>query len=78
MSSIAGQLVASFVAEALVLGGVDGLGLFEDLARDLLIGAVLSVGGVGLDAGAVEGDRSDADEPGLGAEDQDLAEELGE
>ena len=76
--AIAGQLVAALVAELLVLGCVDLGGLLEDLLRQLLVGAVLPLGGVGGDPGAVEGERADRDQAGLAAEDQYLGEELGQ
>ena len=71
-----GQLVAARVAETLVLFGVDGVGVLEDLARDLLVIAGGVMRRVGLDLGAVDGDHADADQPRLGAQPQHLAEQL--
>jgi hypothetical protein len=48
-----GQLVTARVAEALVLFGVDGVGVLEDLARDLLIIARGVMRGVGVDLRAI-------------------------
>lgn len=76
-----GQLVAATLAQALVLFGVQGCGLFEDaldLFAYLLVGAVRPMRGVGLDLGAVEGEQADRDEPRFGAEPQDLGEGLGQ
>jgi hypothetical protein len=76
--AVAGQLVAAGLAEALVLGGVDLLCLFEDLLGDLDVGAVLAIGGVGGDPSAVEGQGADRNEAALGAEREDAGEQLGE
>ena len=38
----------------------------------------MSIGDIGLDPGAVKGERSDRDQAGLSAEDEDLGEELGQ
>jgi len=72
-----GQLVAAPIAVELVLGGVDGLGLFDDLARQLLVIDVRVATGVGVDLGAVDRDDPDLGQPGPRAEDQDLAEQPG-
>jgi hypothetical protein len=50
------QLVAARVAIKLILGGVDRLGLFNDLARQLLVVDVRVATGVGVDLGAVDRD----------------------
>jgi hypothetical protein len=45
------------------------------ISRELLVGAVLPIGGVCSDPGAVDGDRADRDQAGLGAEGEHLAKE---
>ena len=72
------QLVAARIAEALVLLGVDGGGVFEDLARDLLVAARRALRRVGVHLRAVDGDHPDADQPGLGAQREHLAEQPGQ
>ena len=70
-----GQLVAARIAETLVLFGVDGVGMLEDLLGDLLVIARRVMRRVGLQLGAVDRDHADADQPRLGAEPEDLAEQ---
>jgi hypothetical protein len=61
------KLIAARVAEALILLGIDSVGLLEDLARDLLVVARGLRRGVGVHLGAVDGDHPDAHQPRLGA-----------
>ena len=70
------QLVAARIAEALVLFGVDGGRVLEDLARDLLIAARRALRRVGVHLRAVDRDHPDANQAGLGAEREHLAEQL--
>ena len=72
---LARQLVAARVAELLVFLGIDGVGLGEDLARDLLVIARRLRRGVGRHLGAVDGDHPDPNQPRVGAERQHLAEQ---
>ena len=72
------QLVAARVAELLVFLGIDRVGLGEDLARDLLVIARRLRRGVGRDLGPIDGDHPDPDQPGVRAERQHLAEQLGQ
>ena len=75
---VLGQLVAASLAVDLVLGSIDAAGFFEDLGGDLLIGADGAVARRGSEFGAVDGDHPDLDQSGLGAEAEDLAEEVSE
>ena len=70
-AAITWELVASLLPELFVLGRINRVGLFEDLVGELLIAAVLSIGGIGLDPGAVKGERSDRDQACLSAEDEE-------
>jgi hypothetical protein len=72
---LAGQLIAR-IAEALILLGVDGRGVFEDLPRDLLVAARRALRRIRVDLRAVDGDHSDANQAGLAAERQHLTEQL--
>ena len=69
------QLVAARIAEPLVLLGVDGSRVFEDLARDLLVAARRALRRIGVHLRAVDRDHPDADQAGLGAEREHLAEQ---
>ena len=62
----------------LILGGVDAASLGEDLPSDLLVGAGGLVGRHRGELAAVDGDHPDPDQSGLGAEAEDLAEEIAE
>jgi hypothetical protein len=73
-----GQLVPARVAEALVLLGVDGVGLLEDLVRDLLVIARGVMPGVGVNLGAIDRDHADPNQVRFGAQPQHLAEQLGQ
>ena len=70
------QLIAAPLAELLVLGRVDLGGLFEDLARDLLVIARRPLGRVGMHLRAVNRDDPDADHPRVRAQPQHLPEQL--
>jgi hypothetical protein len=72
------QLVAAALTEALVVAGVGFGGLGEDLAGDLLVAAVGAHRRVGLDLGAVQRDHADRHQARLGAEAEDLAEQVTE
>jgi hypothetical protein len=72
---VGGELIASGLAVALVLGGVDLGRLGEHLGRDLLVGADRRVRGRGGELRAVDGDHARPDQPRLGAEAEHLAEE---
>jgi hypothetical protein len=72
------QLVAALSSEALVLLGVDRVGVGEDLAREPLVIARRALGGVGMDRGAVDGEHLGAHQTGIRAQRQDLAEEPGQ
>jgi hypothetical protein len=54
-----GQFVAAGLAVKLILSGVDGLGLVEDLAGNLLVIEILVATGVGVQLGPVDGDHPD-------------------
>ena len=77
-AQLLGQLVAARVAVELVLGGIDRLGLFEDLARELLVVAVGVATGVRRNLGPVDRDDADLGQALLGAQRQDLAEQPGD
>jgi hypothetical protein len=70
-----GQLVAARIAVELILGGVGGLGLLEDLARKLLVIDVRVATGVGMKLGPVDRDDADLRQARPGAEQQHLAEQ---
>jgi hypothetical protein len=70
------QLVAARLAEALVLLGVDRVGLGQDLSRDLLVVARRLHRRVSRQLRAVDRDHADTDQPRLGAHRQHLAEQL--
>ena len=70
------QLIAAPLAELLVLDRVDLGGLFEDLARDLLVIARRPLGRVGMDLRAVDRDDPDAHHPRVRAQPQHLPEQL--
>jgi hypothetical protein len=72
------QLVSARVTELRVFLGVDGVGLSEDLARDLLVIARGLRRRVGRHLRAVDRDHADADQARLGAEREDRAEQLGQ
>jgi hypothetical protein len=74
-SQVLGQLVAAGEAMQLVLGGVDLAGLFDDLRGDLLVAADRVVGSGGRELAAVNRNDPDRDEPGIGAQPEDLAEQ---
>jgi hypothetical protein len=70
------QLIAAGLAELLILERIDALGLFEDLARELLVVAVGVMGGVGVHLGAVDRDHAHRHQARLGADREHLAEQL--
>jgi hypothetical protein len=72
------QLVAAPLAEALVLGAVDRVGLGQDLASDLLVVEVAVLRGVRVHLRAVHGEHSDADQTGVRAQGEHLAEQARE
>ena len=72
------QLVAARLAVGLVLGGVDGLCLGHDLARDLLVIEIGVAAGVSQHLGAVDRDHPDPGQPGLRAEPEHRAEQAGQ
>ena len=57
------QLIAARLAIELVLSRVDGLGFFEDLARDLLVIEVLVATRVRVQLGPVDRDNPDLGQP---------------
>jgi hypothetical protein len=61
------RLITARLAEALVLGSINGLGLLEDLARDLLVVAVGIAARVRRHLCSVDRDHASAHQPGLGA-----------
>jgi hypothetical protein len=73
-----GQRVPAAIPEALVFLGVDGIGLGERLACDLLVAAGRTLRRVGVDPRAVDGNHPDVDQTTLDAEAQDLAEHAGQ
>jgi hypothetical protein len=74
-AQLLGQLVAAGLAVELVFGGVDRFGLFEDLARELLVVAVGIATGVRGDLRPVDRDNADLRQAPLRAEREDLAEQ---
>ena len=77
-AQLLGQLVAARVAVELVLGRVDRLGLFEDLARELLVVDVRVAARVARQLRPVDGDHPDARQTLLRAQRQHLAEQAGD
>jgi hypothetical protein len=75
---LAWQRIAARIVEALILLGVDGRGVFEDLPRDLLVAARGALRRIRVELRAVDGDHSDANQAGLAAERQHLTEQLGQ
>jgi quercetin dioxygenase-like cupin family protein len=69
------QLIATTIAELLVLFGVNAAGLLQDLARELLVIAVGVLGGVGVHLGPVDRDHLNVHKPGLRAQFQHVAEQ---
>jgi hypothetical protein len=72
------QLIATALAELLVLFAIDRVGLGQDLARDLLVVAGGVLRGVGVHLGAVDRDQPDRHQAGPGAEREHLAEQTGQ
>jgi hypothetical protein len=72
------QLIATRVPEALVLSGVDGFRLSEDLACDLLVVERLILVRARGQLRPVNGDHPDLHEPRLGADREHVAEDAGE
>jgi hypothetical protein len=70
------QLIAAPLAVTLVLGAIDGVGLGQDLRRDLLVAARRVAGRVGVHLRPVDRDHPDPDLPGLRAQRQHLPEQL--
>ena len=77
-AQLLGQLIAARVAVELVLGRVDGLGLFEDLARELLVIDVRVAARVARQLRPIDSDHADARQTLLGAQRQHLAEQAGD
>ena len=73
---LGGQLVTARVSEALVLLGVDGVGLLENLARDLLVITCRLRRRVGMDLRAVDRDHANPHQARLGAQRQHVDEQL--
>jgi len=71
------QFVAARVAVKLVFGGIDRLDFLEDLARELLVVAVLVARRVRRDLRPVDRDHTDLGQAAAGAKRQDLAEQAG-
>ena len=71
-----GQLIAAGGAVDLILGGVDAARLGEDLGGDPLVAAGRLLARHRRQLRPVESDHPDLDQPGLGAEAEDLAKEL--
>ena len=69
------QLVAARLTVERVFGGVDGLGFFDDLARELPVIEVLIARRVGMDLRAVHRDHPDLDQSAARAQRQHLAEQ---
>ena len=74
-AQLLGQLVAARLAVKLVLGGVDRLGFFEDLARELLVIDIRVAARVARQLRPVDGNHADAREALLRAQRQHLAEQ---
>ena len=72
------QLVAARLPEALILRGVDLLGFFDDLARELLVVDVLLARRVGVHLRAVDGDHADLDQSAARAQREHFAEQAGD
>jgi hypothetical protein len=72
------QLIAACLAVELILGRVDGLGLLDDLARELLVVEVLVARRIRLHLRAVDGDHGDLGQPAARAQCQHLAEQAGD
>jgi hypothetical protein len=77
-AQLLGQLVAARVAVELVFGGIDRLGLLEDLARELLVVAVRVATRVRRDLRAVDRDDADLGQALLRAQREDLTEQTGD
>ena len=74
-AKLLGQFIAARVAVELVLGRVDRLGFFEDLARELLVIDVRVATRVARQLRPVNSDHADARQPLLRAQRKHLAEE---
>ena len=72
------QLIAAPLAVALVFCAIDGIGLGQNLRRDLLIAARRIPRRVGMDLRPVDRDHPDLDQPGLRAQRQHLPEQVRE
>ena len=77
-AQLLGQFVAARVAVELVLGRVDGLGFFEDLARELLVIDVRVAARVARQLRPVDRDHADRRQALLRAQRQHLAEQAGD
>ena len=74
-AQLLGQLIAARVAVELILGRVDGLGFFEDLARELLVVDVRVAARVARQLRAVDRDHADRRRTLLRAQRRRLAEQ---
>lgn len=72
------QLVAARLAVDLIFGGIDGLGLLDDLPGDLFIAHRLVTAGVGVHLRPVDRDDTGQNEARLGAQLEHRAEQLGQ
>lgn len=77
-TQLLGQLVATSLAIQLVFGGVDGLGLFEDRARDLLVIHVRVAAGVARQLRPIDRDHADTHQSLPRAQRQHFAEQVGD
>ena len=78
VAQVNGQLIAVVLTELLVLGGVGGDRLGQDLLDDLLIGARREFRGARVQLGPVDRDDPNANEARLGAERQHVTEQIRE
>lgn len=72
------QLVAAPLAEALVLGPVDRVGLSEDLLGDPVVVEVLMLRGIRIHLRAINRQHRHTDQASVGAEREDVAEQTRE
>jgi hypothetical protein len=73
-----GQLIAAPITQALVLLGVDRIGVGQHLARELLVIARRALRRVRMNLRAVDGEHRRVDQTGVRTQGEDVTEEVGE